>query len=169
MLSFFHFRIGCSYFGLIVWVVFVCVYLIIYLLKLVSKTGHLFPCLQKVFSLVEEDLKEKVIWVNTNYLQSSCTKYKGSCTKYKGSCKRGTGIWPSLGRSGTVSLRRWWLAWAGAHEVESQRQSLPGGCAKALGCAGRRHRRKHEKASGRMGWVRRSVGCDSVGKVGRPR
>ena len=61
MLSFFHFRIGCSYFGLIVLVVFVCVHLIIYLLELVSKTGHLFPCLQKVFSLVEEDLKEKVI------------------------------------------------------------------------------------------------------------
>lgn len=30
MLSFFHFRIGCSYFSLIVLVVFVCVYLIIY-------------------------------------------------------------------------------------------------------------------------------------------
>lgn len=36
-------------------------------------------------------------------------------------------------------------------KVERRRQSLPGRCAEALGCVGTWHRRKHEKASGRMG------------------
>lgn len=65
MLSFFRFRIGCSYFRLIVLVVFVCVYLIIYFgpdtVKLGEQNWALVPCFQKVFSLVEEDLREKVI------------------------------------------------------------------------------------------------------------